>query len=270
MQTEQEIIAEIHTAIDTAQDRLLNEAKAILASGKHEKEIGLADRLMALGFISTPLAKLGFVKRKELEMTHEQAEIIEYHKRVYPFMKFLPESELQRICEKYSLVYAPVNRYIKEVPEKNLREIETAQELRPIDKSHNRFRFVVTEYAQECPEEIKKIIGQGIETECRQSMTDSDLLNYIAARGYAGNYIGRIFRRGQCETTSLEGLFIAAPESHFDLSGLDKKKNGFFVVTKQIIQNDPIVFRYVRGGVQVVSKWGLEANDEALIVPALN
>lgn len=65
------------------------------------------------------------------------------------------------------------------------------------------------------------------------------------------------------------GLFIAAPQSHFDTKGLTKKGLGFFSVFETEIK-DPIVFRYVRGGIQVLTKWGLEANDPALVVPKLN
>lgn len=59
------------------------------------------------------------------------------------------------------------------------------------------------------------------------------------------------------------GLFICAPQSHFDLDGLKKNKFGFLKVIKTEVK-DPIVFRYCRGGVQVLSKWGLEADDELL------
>ena len=64
------------------------------------------------------------------------------------------------------------------------------------------------------------------------------------------------------------GLFIAAPKSHFNLDGLKKtSKFSFNLVT---IQKDPIVFRYCRGGIQVITKWGLEAGDESLVNPVIN
>lgn len=64
-------------------------------------------------------------------------------------------------------------------------------------------------------------------------------------------------------------IFIAAPKSHFNLKGLKKQKLGFFNFMR-IEPVDPIVFRYVNGGIQIISKWGDEANDTELIVPKLN
>jgi len=36
------------------------------------------------------------------------------------------------------------------------------------------------------------------------------------------------------------------------------------------VYKDPIVFRHVKRGIQVITKWGLEADDEALQVGILN
>lgn len=36
-------------------------------------------------------------------------------------------------------------------------------------------------------------------------------------------------------------------------------------ITTQIVEvKDPIVFRYVNGGIQVITKWGIEAEDKIL------
>lgn len=72
------------------------------------------------------------------------------------------------------------------------------------------------------------------------------------------------------EEIDKSGLFIAAPSDDFNLKGLSKKsKHGYFRVFETKVK-DPIVFRYVRGGIQVITKWGLEANDQSLVVPILN
>ncbi len=72
------------------------------------------------------------------------------------------------------------------------------------------------------------------------------------------------------KTINRNGLFIAAPKNHFDLTGLSKEGLGFFDV-KIINMDDPIVFRYIRGGgIQVLSKWGIEASDSELINPIEN
>ena len=78
-----------------------------------------------------------------------------------------------------------------------------------------------------------------------------------------------VFADTEITTIDHSGLFIAAPKSHFDLKELDQNGKGFFKTTKQEIK-DPIVFRYVKGGIQVLSKWGLEAEDEMLQQEILN
>ena len=64
-------------------------------------------------------------------------------------------------------------------------------------------------------------------------------------------------------------MFITAPKSHFDLKDLKSKGLGFFDITITEVK-DPIVFRYVKGGIQVLSKWGLEASDATLQNEILN
>jgi hypothetical protein len=95
---------------------------------------------------------------------------------------------------------------------------------------------------------------------------------YQAGRGKVANpVIAKAFIADAIETTyDRTGLFIAAPKEHFDLSELtfDEKK-GFYEAKVRVIK-DPIVFRYVKGGIQVLSKWGLEAEDPALQIEILN
>ena len=150
-----------------------------------------------------------------------------YYKEAYPFLKFLTEEKLEEICEKYNLIYAPVQNYIEDVPQKNLKEIAAAQELKVADARDRDL----------------KTIRSGIDS----------------------------FGLVETEETVRAGLFIAAPESHFDLKGLTKKGvRGFFKTVIRKETKDPIVFRYVKGGIQVLTKWGLEANDPELANPLDN
>jgi hypothetical protein len=64
-----------------------------------------------------------------------------------------------------------------------------------------------------------------------------------------------------------ESLFISADKSMFNLQGLESSNLfGFFSSKNRVeyIVADPIVFRHVRGGVLIITKWGLEADDEML------
>lgn len=285
MNRKEKLIAEIHAEFDTAQDRLLNQANEILSKPVDAKQTAIesvGERLAKVGFTNTPtVKKANEIKiNKEAEIkkvveTREQAEIIQYYQANYPFLKFLTEAELDRICKKYNLIYAPSDRYTEEVPEKNLRDIETAQPLSSIDSTKDKYVFRVTEYWRGVPQEIKDLIGDGFEfIPERESwkttpFSDRVLQALINDSGYDGEEPEYIYKKAIIENQCKTGIFIAAPESHFNTKGLKKKGLGFFQIFETEIK-DPIVFRYVRGGIQVLTKWGLEANDPDLVVPKLN
>src|SRR5690606_16055774 len=116
-----------------AQERLLQEAKELLASLAPQHE-DIAERLRRIGFVNTPTVQQVDKIANQKMMLKKQADLILYYKQAYPFLKFLTEDELERICEKYGLIFAKVDRYIKEVPEKNIRDIEQAQALKDEDR----------------------------------------------------------------------------------------------------------------------------------------
>jgi hypothetical protein len=296
--TEQELIEEIHNEFDTAPERILQQALSIITEQKGlkvslESEIeDKAIRLKNLGFVKNGLVhKLDEIetrnKEKDLiiDMEMKMAEGIRYYAQTYPFLKFLPVSELDRICDKYGLVYAPVKHYKMPVPDKNLKEIENAQPLKSTDVQPD---IITRTYYDDSYSSnrkwgynhIKKMLGGN-------SFTDDEIRELAKKHGITLRWnnprdffweVGRKFLSDDdmcittevVETSSRSGLFIAAPKDHFDLTGLtfDKKK-GYFQTTIQV-KKDPIVFRYVKGGIQVLTKWGLEADDPALQIEILN
>lgn len=156
------------------------------------------------------------------------------------------------------------------MPDKNISEIETAKPLSESDTTKEFISIKITKFWEHdnIPSEIKNLLkgefrydGEMYENQ----PTDKGLRNKIKELGYKGNYTGYIFSKAEAKRINKNGLFICAPPSHFDLKTLSKEGElGYFKVEKWEI-NDPIVFRYCKGGVQVISKWGLEASDEALV-----
>lgn len=287
---EQALIAEIHNEFDTAQDRLLQQANEIIASNNTDAPMQLEDkakRLESIGFVNTPIVKeLIEIKKKREKIqrivvhSQEQADLIQYYKREYPFQKFITESELDRICNKYKLIHAPVSNYIKDVPEKNLKEIELAK---PLYSSHTPTDIIYCEltkddtfcnstsdgghwcgiWGKEWYRIPKRIDGFHFTSKYRAD-------DYLRENhGFTTTYLVKDIKN--C-TEQKTGLFIAAPKSHFDLTGLSKKgKYGYGIINIQIFESkDPIVYRYCKGGLQILSKWGLEASDEALLNPIDN
>lgn len=298
-QRQEKLIAEIHNEFDTAQDRLLKQAEEIILSATApfiSKEAEIGERLAKVGFVNTPFAKeFESLNKKRDESrtlvvkTSEQANLITYYKSAYPFLKFLTEEELNRICTKYNLIHAPVKNYIKHVPEKNLKDIERAQSLK--DKDDDSVTYFIS---GRDPMQFALFLNSIGKTSAYFTKTEiKDLFykyygrenysNYDSPREYSDKmaFSFSIYdllilawdgsgRKGsydiiKAEKINKSGLFIAAPVSHFDLKDTKKKsKFGFFNVEITEVK-DPIVFRYCKGGIQVLTKWGLEAEDELLI-----
>ena len=277
-------VEDIHNEFDSAQERLLEEAKQIIADCEvknHRIVIDTtvsekADRLTKLGFTSTrEVKKVQEVRAKKEEnkkilvKTKEEADLIEMYKRDYPFQKFLTEDELHRICDKYNLIYAPVSAFIADVPEKNLREIENAK---PLDSSYRpknttKAKFEIHYFDDKNYVTKEDTIGwENIVEVDGLNVSDSDIGQALKTKYNTRKWIS--LKSGSILTKiDRSGLFIAAPKSHFNLKNLnkdDKNKYGFFQTEVREIK-DPIVFRYCKGGIQVLSKWGQEANDELLI-----
>lgn len=272
---EKVIIQEIHDSFDNAQDELLRQATRII-NLHTPKDNNKAERLKKLGFTQSEIVVKRAKNEKLLVESKKDADLVNYYKTNYPFLKFLKEEQLDQICNKYNLIYAPVEKYTKDVPEKNVTEIENAQPLKEKDKGENKYFAMVTKAYQSAPKILKKILHKGFYIDSKENkmfINDRDML-YFAKEygGYKGRYSGYTVALdgiGQVIEESKQGLFIAAPKSHFNLKGLKNKGLGFFNFSITEVK-DPIVFRYVNGGIQVLSKWGLEAEDELLQNEILN
>ena len=267
---EKVIIQEIHDSFDNAQDELLKQATSIIEQYKPNLS-NKAERLEKLGFVNSETVVKNIDRKEVLISSKKDADLVNYYKTSYPFLKFLKEEQLNAICKKYNLIYAPVGRYKEDVPEKNVTEIENAQPLKTEDFRKEQYFIKVTDFGRwNVPKDLKKILSKGFISDESFYKSDSKIID--AAKkygGYDGNFSGYCFSKCLIEKTDYNGLFIAAPKSHFDLDGLKNKTLGFFNFSITEVK-DPIVFRYVKEGIQVLSKWGLEANDEMLQQEILN
>jgi hypothetical protein len=294
---EQRIIDEIHNEFDTAPARILEQAMEILNNergAKVELESTIVDkakRLREQGFIKNGLVanlhkteSLIVEKDRIIGMNHQMAEGVKYYSSKYPFLKFLPVSELDRICDKYGLVYAPVKHYKMPVPDKNLKDIEDSQRLDEKDAPGKHIIYRLTDpynqvngLTREEEYELREV-GIPVNPNVKENTYRLGGTSKYNQKDIIEMYFGKKVTMSwswagghEFTETDRSGLFIAAPEKHFDLDGLtfDNKK-GYFQVTKTIVVKDPIVFRYVKGGIQVLTKWGLEAEDPALQIEILN
>lgn len=271
------VIAEIHNEFDTAEERIAQQANSLLAELKIPTETSIeekAKRLRKLGFVSTKEVEEAQIleeKRKKQATlyvnTKEQAKLLMYYKRTYPFQKFLTEQELQRICDKYNLIYAPVHRYKEAVPSKNLKDMEQVTPMKTEDSEGIRYvcRPNNSNISSACPKELRAEFSEGINAPSPWEARNIILKKYGAI---ADMYVRYWHFDWKTTEVNKEGFFIAAPKSHFDLSGLKNEKGNKYaflsIIEKEI--KDPIVFDYCKGGfIRVVTKWGLEASDPALL-----
>lgn len=295
----------IHAEFDSAQDRILDECDKILTElniPTETKIVKKAKMLEELGFINSETINQAnsFLRNREeikqkIDITSKQAETIKYFKVNYPNEKFITTHELERICNKYELIHAPVTNYIKDIPEKNVIEMINCKKLKEEDKLGNIYflsefndsaklmlqhmgKLNNPVFSDQEAAELSKRFGIGIVKDWLPS-NNSDSWFSIGGEYYINCYKiqsdGTYPRYKKIIKIDKSGLFIAAPKSHFNLKGLDKKsKFGFFNVTIKEIK-DPVVFEYCRDNIcRIITKWGTEDDqsylDEGLINETLN
>jgi hypothetical protein len=200
----------------------------------------------------------------------------------YPLEKFITVEELDRICEKYDLIHAPIVNYVKDIPEKNLLEIKRCKPLSQDDSYKGTITIIHTdlegrfalsllgknEFTLKEIQEIFKCWSAESSSFYPKSLTSADITWFehglkckFNLSSYPNCYESKIVDKS--------GLFIAAPKSHFNLEGLTKAtKYGFFTVTKQEVK-DPVVFEFCNEEiVRIISKWGTD-DDQSYLDPAL-
>lgn len=248
--TEREIIEEIHHTFYTEVDRLLEEAKISKSFAVDEAAINKAERLRQLGFVASKDTVIGMdqMNVKESEKRENEAKkslikAIDYFSFKYPMYKFITEESVKRICEKYGLIYGPVNRYTGDVPTKNLIEIE-------------RFSISKEDQAWE--------ITASMLTSRRDKVVE--ITSYEMSRRYNTDSHGfyNSYRAHKC---SME---IAAPVKDFNTEGMELKG---FKLSKIEVPDPVVLMPVIYNGTKhylIVTAWGLEASDPDVMNEKMN
>lgn len=270
--TRRKVIA-IHNTIDTASENALAEAIKIIERTRATKHDGdIANRLSNIGFTNSVGVKRAVSKTNVLDMLIKEAEIIQDYQRNYPTLKFLTEDQLNTICKKYKLIYAPVGNYIGEVPEKNLIDIESAPKTFEGHIRKTKITAYVSKFGDKATSEFKKFWKNGINV---SNVTNWENISSHVYNAYFMEFMrncgwmeGFAYdRRYYIESFTLRkidynnSLYIAAPKSEFNI----KKTMIESIVSKINVTPDPIVFKFVKDGILVLTKWGLEGKDSALV-----
>lgn len=284
----------IHNAFDSATEKLLSEAKSIIArSPEHfhdyDRELLKAENLKKLGFVNAKnvkeskkfcdaLAEKVDVKR----MAESTANLIMQHQQHFPFYKFLTVDELLYICFKYNLIFAPVEQYIGEIPEKNIQDLMNIPSLDRNVKRNDIYYQSDPNLDFSYPERylirIKNFgsMDQATRDFWRKSrQIPASLVRDVKEYGLNIDRFKDISNALGCDLVYVSlynveielikedssRLYIAAPQSMFNKS----LKTRVLETVIGTYDTDPVVFRRCRGGIQVITKWGLEASDPLLV-----
>jgi len=113
---EQKLVEQIHNEFRTAQIDLEETFEVM----KKDPEITKNERLEKLGF--TRLVDTHEINAmKKMRAINET---IEKYKFSHPTNKLITDFQMHEICEKYNLIFGEVSRYLGEIPEKNVIEME--------------------------------------------------------------------------------------------------------------------------------------------------
>lgn len=253
-----EVIEEIHETFYTEVDRLLASAK--IANSLDTDKQGLIDkstRLKSLGFTNTKEVKEAEEEivrlnklRRDNEVKETLVEAINYFSFKYPNYRFITEESVRRICEKYNLVYGPIDRYTGTVPDKNLKHIEDFKVLEDDECFiHETFWGSPIAGIRNIMKEYITIDGHK-EKQKRRSDYDRAMLR-----------MDYMFR----EINMKCPLEIAAPSRDFNMQGMEVKEHKI----SKIEIPDPVVLKPVIFNNQkyylIVTAWGMEAGDELVV-----
>ncbi len=256
------IVEKIHRKFDTASEKLLTEAKAIVAAPV-VLETEKIERLNKIGFnAAKPIgdAEKGFKKK---EAAKEMIEAIEYYQVYYPSYKFIHEEQIQKICKKYKLLYGDGSNYLGDIPEKNLAEIE-AFKLREEDYHEEELwgggwlNSMILRYSNPIPSPFFYYSPD--------SVLRSDTEKQETFKGIIPTIMEQQAKEeiSVTETPKKQKppFKICAPQKDFNMQGYEVKEGYKIVYDPIVIQ--PVKYKSILGGL-IVSKWGLEGKDESLV-----
>ena len=228
--TNNELVTEIHETFDSAADRLIKEAQEIVGTPISED----CNLMEELGFTQAKGVGENKERKQQIQKQTHKLEALNKLMQFYPQYKFIHQEDVERICNKYSLVFGESDRYKGEIPLKNLQEIANFKKnlnLHDEDKCYIQYN----------------IFGQ-------KSNTIYEMYKYYQE--------SRIHN----QPVSIESsFFICAPVKDMELRDRERVQGVY------IVKEDPIVLYPVRDNFYIiVSKWGLEGEDKELTNEKMN
>ena len=270
------IVDEIHNEFFTAGDKILEEANGILAECK-AKDVQKGKRLASLGFTKALQAVQALEIESLLISTKEVAELVSYYSIHYPNNKFITESQVKQICEKYSLVCGNVSMYKGFVPENKLSLIEN---FKLKDKDIPFAEVICDKHRIDGFDVSESNVLAGFLN--KEDINDDWAIKTIENGSYfyfAGKSISSDKNRVKNSITQMynnlwgyvkaqpfnKELKICAPLKDMEIPK-GKEVRGYKI---QDIP-DPVVLQPVKGGYLILAAWGNESEDPIVINEQMN
>ena len=246
------IVQDIHHEFLTASEDALKEAREIISNAPGNK-VSKGNRLANLGFGKCPEV----LEAKKIVETKEIADLIEHYRVYYPNNKFIMDSQVKAICEKYGLVHGEISAFKGFVPEGKLSLMENFSLRKEdsglctsigfikgarVDKDHNYYHLFKIDRKTDWEE---------------RSFQSSDGRDFYS-QDYSNNFGLAI--KGDMRFVVKQPLSICAPLKDMEVDYNQR-------VVGHEIQDipDPVVLHQVQGGYLIIAAWGDEANDENVI-----
>ena len=221
--------------------------------------------------LARKLEAVGLTNSKTFAETHRSA-CFSFFRRNFPGCIFLPEETFTSLLRKYNLKCGTLDHYIGEIPSINVYEIAEVQDKLNSIGEENVFSNTLEDDAKV---EIIKHLTVKVRRELSSGFAGTYLIDVNKGKKahiLLGDHQGLIETmpflhvrnkfKGQddieTESRPLERneLLIAAPAQEM--------KQVYTESVEHIRSEDPFVFQFTPYGVVIFSKWGEEAEDEAL------
>jgi len=303
-------------------NRIIKEIHSSFYSMDQETDTYLQRQIQAAydesikGSLEKTIKKYGFNNAKNsdifdkalLESREELNDVLNECSVTYPGKKFITDEQIAQLCIKYNLLLTTPDRFIGEIPERNIQELN---DFNPKGSEKKAFFdpkvfYKLCNFIREYEEKhyymnknLKKSIAMIYRSFMNHSNMDSILFsdnNKYIVHGVnedksitttelgiqTAKKISEELSKKERNSVPILPLFsqtmIAATSDLLDIPklGLIKNKRNELVLglnSKQFKENflpDPIVLHKVKRGAIIITAWGLESQDELVFNPIIN
>lgn len=271
-------VEEIHNAFNSDLDRILNEYNFRLESEQTFKSIiEKAQVMREVGFINAKTSIISKEEEDKITKAKDDFKALQYFQNKYPLYKFITRESIHILCKKYDLYFARAEKYIDDIPDKNLKEIQNFK-ISKLDASYNLAEYPCSEGVNLSPYSYTEDI---INTEPNITERNRLLRELQERKESMSTSWSSILEYSTSSRKGVEKSFwIVAPLHMFSESITftdDREESNFWSPdTNQMnpLILDPIVVKPVaykdKEYFLIVSAWGQEASDELVVNHKMN